>query len=207
MIERIRRALGGQRRAENLEIRGGILLVPEDRRRHSSGRIVDRPDEGEPRSPTSSQSWRLPSSWRRRPSAGIRSRRLRCFGGRRRRGLATSAPRRIRWRLGRLITIPSRSASSSVKGVSLTPVYVVRRSSTTRPRSTASRRRVDGRPGCRGRARPDHRARARSAAATPDAPRDRRGRPPRSSSALPSGPGSEPRLVPALARPSSSSSP
>jgi hypothetical protein len=37
---------------EDLEVGGGVLLVPERRRRHVPGGVVDRPDEREPRSPT-----------------------------------------------------------------------------------------------------------------------------------------------------------
>lgn len=114
-----------------------------DRRRHPPGRGRSLPGPG----PSRRRSRRPGSAMDpARPVAAIRSRRLRWRGGRRRRGLARPAARRICWRLGRLISISSRSARSSVRCVSLTSPYVVRRSSTTRSRSAGSSRRPEGRP-------------------------------------------------------------
>ncbi len=76
----------------------------------------------------------------------MRSRRLRYRGPRRVRGEGIPEPRSRRCRAGRLIAIPSSSASASARCVSLYPRYSVRASSRTRSRSASGSRRGDARP-------------------------------------------------------------
>jgi hypothetical protein len=52
VVEGGRQAVGLDRRPEDLEIGGRVLLVAKRRRRDDPGRVVDRPDEGQPRPPT-----------------------------------------------------------------------------------------------------------------------------------------------------------
>src|SRR5438552_14068882 len=86
----------------------------------------------------SSQSWRLPSHRSMSPAWALRSRRRRCFGGRRRRTAGTPPARSTR----RTVRTETRSggcssASFSVKCVSLKSRYFVRRSRRIRFRTAA----------------------------------------------------------------------
>ncbi len=141
-----RNAVAPDRLAQDGEIAGRILLLAERRPGDdpvASSMAATRVSR-DPRS--SSQSWRLPSVWRSMPAWGIRSRRLRWRGGRRRRGLAIPAARRIRRTLTRLSVIPSRSASSSARWLSLAPSYRPRARVRTWSRAASSIRRDDARP-------------------------------------------------------------
>jgi len=94
----------------------------------------------------SSQSWGEPSTCSSIPSWTRRSRRWRCCGGRRWRGLVSWAARRIRRTVLRERAIPSRSAKRSHKWLSLVPAEVVRLNSTTRSRTAAVTVCPGGRP-------------------------------------------------------------
>jgi hypothetical protein len=92
-----------------------------------------------------------PSAWSRSPARAARSRRSRCVGGRRERGLPAATPgraatRRHRCTVARLMALPSTSCSCSVRCTSLNPAYVVRASARTRSRVVPARRLGAARP-------------------------------------------------------------
>ena len=87
--------------------------------------------------------WRLPSSWISMPSWGIRWRRTRCLGGRRRRGLLNPAFNKMRRSVVRPMWMPSRSASNSARWVWFAPSYLVL-AKRTRSAITASGVALDG---------------------------------------------------------------
>ena len=128
-----------------VEVAGGVLLLAEggcgdDAR---SRRRWRRRGSGAGRGPRASRGG-VPSVWRSSPAWGIRSRRLRWRGGRRRRGLAMPAPRRIRWTLTRLTTMPSPRPGARRGGCRWPRRSGVRASSRIRVRSASSIRRGRG---------------------------------------------------------------
>jgi hypothetical protein len=107
-------AIAANELAQQQEVAVGILLGAKDASEDLTRGIIDGREEDEaPRS--SSQGWSLPSIWTSSPAWGMRSRRRRCLGGRRLRGLPMPAVRRSRCTVFRDTWRSSRSASNSVK--------------------------------------------------------------------------------------------
>ena len=93
-----------------------------------------------------SQRWRLPSAWSSSPSRAARSRRRRCLGARRERGLPSPAPRSTRRTVVRPTRSRSTSASSSVRCWWLKPAYFACARATICSRTAAGSRFAGARP-------------------------------------------------------------